>query len=455
MDRLLHEASSLIDAFGRTATAAALGDSLDNMRAQIRKGTVAEIDRAAILRDAGNRLADQEKPSPGPVFNLSGTILHTNLGRAPLAKEAVDAMVAAAGSCDLEFDLQSGKRGDRDRHVSEILCRLTGAEAATVVNNNAAAVLLVLNTLARRKEVPVSRGELIEIGGSFRLPDVMARAGCKLVEVGTTNRTHVQDYENVVGPRTALLLKAHTSNYVVNGFTAHVSEAELATIARNHGIPAVIDLGSGSLVNMACYGLRDERTVRQSIEDGMDVVTFSGDKLLGGPQAGLIVGNRTLIEKIKRNPLRRALRCDKITLAALNATLKLYEHPEKLAQRLPGIRLMERPLDEIEALGHRLAQMLSAYLPEWLVSLESATCQIGSGAAPTRTLASKALVFRGRGRTSQRHLKALSALFRSLPIPVIGRLHDGAFWIDLRCLEDEDGFVAQLNDASSNGATVL
>ncbi|HEX6319865.1 MAG TPA: L-seryl-tRNA(Sec) selenium transferase, partial [Burkholderiales bacterium] len=338
---------------------------------------------------------------------------------------------AAREPVNLEYDLEGGRRGERDGHVEALLCRLTGAEAATVVNNNAAAVLLVLNTLAARKEVPVSRGELIEIGGSFRLPDIMARSGCRLREVGTTNRTHLADYAGALGPKTGLVLKVHTSNYAIEGFTAAASEKELAALCRERGLPLAVDLGSGTLVDLRRYGLPHEPTVQEALAHGADVVTFSGDKLLGGPQAGIIVGAKALIEKLRKNPLKRALRLDKVTLAALAAVLKLYLDPDRLAQRLPTLRLLSRPVEDIRQLALRIAPRLPR---AEVIDCES---QIGSGALPTQRLPSAGLAIRpGDAR--------LAARFRALPIPVIGRLQDGAYILDLRCLEDETGFVDQL-----------
>ena len=453
VDRLLRSDPliALIEAHGRQPTADAVRNVLAGMRAALENGTseslaVNEGDIAALVLA---RLVRTEAPTLKRVFNLTGTVLHTNLGRAPLAAEAIAAMTdAARGASNLEFDLATGRRGDRDSHIEELICALTGAEAATVVNNNAAAVMLVLNTLARRKEVPVSRGELIEIGGAFRLPDIMSRSGCRLVEVGTTNRTHASDFEGAIGPRTALLMAVHTSNYSVEGFTSAVPEATLAELAHSHDLPFVIDLGSGTLADLERYGLPHEQTPRDSIAAGADLVTFSGDKLLGGPQAGLIVGRADLIAKLKKNPLKRAMRCDKMTIAALAATLRLYDDPDRLAERLPTLRLLTRPVAELQALAARLTPVLALRLGDgFTVAGTPAGGQIGSGALPVESLDSFALTLtpaakRGRGGA----LKRLAASLRTLPVPVIGRVHEDALWLDLRCLDDETEFVAQLSE---------
>ncbi len=433
VDALLREpaSSALIERHGRAPVTQAIRDVLAELRSA---RTV--LDPAALLARIAERLSAQGRPSLRPVFNLTGTLLHTNLGRALLPEEAIEAMGAVARSAaSLEYDVDEGKRGERDSHVEKLLCELTGAEGATVVNNNAAAVLLVLNTLARGKEVPASRGELIEIGGSFRLPDIMARSGCRLREVGTTNRTHLADYAEAIGAKTGAVLKAHTSNYAIQGFTASVGEAELARLCAERGVPLVVDLGSGALLDLSHLGLR-EPTVRETLAHGVDLVTFSGDKLLGGPQAGFVAGRAALVAKIRRNPLKRALRVDKVTLAALAAVLRLYADPERAAQRIPTLRLLSRPVEDIRAQATRLASLMQRALRE---SVETISCEseVGSGAAPTARVASFGLAIRpGTDK--------LAARFRALPIPVIGRLQDGAFILDLRTLEDEAAFLAQL-----------
>jgi L-seryl-tRNA(Ser) seleniumtransferase len=331
-----------------------------------------------------------ERVGPGlvPVFNMTGTVIHTNLGRALISRAMADAGIAAAiNPVTLEYDLDDGRRGDRDHLIEPMLCALTGAEAATVVNNNAAALLLVLNTLGLGKSVPVSRGELIEIGGSFRLPEIIARAGCRIHEVGTTNRTHPGDFAEAIDAATPLLLKVHPSNFRIEGFTSTVSTQALAQIARAHGIPLVVDLGSGALVNLERFGLPHEPTVAETLAQGADLVTFSGDKLLGAVQAGLIVGRRDLIEQVKRNPIKRALRCDKITLGILHYTLRLYQDPDRLAGELPLLRTLTRPLAQLLATATRIAQHIRPRLAAtFTVAATQSDCQIGSGALPATAL---------------------------------------------------------------------
>jgi len=429
--------------FGRPAVVAAVREALARLRAAA--DTSVDIDAVAALtcRD----LAETAQPTLKPVHNLTGTVLHTNFGRAPIAEAAVEAAIAAMRApVTLEFDLASGTRGDRDAHVRGLLASLTGAEDATVVNNNAAAILAVLNTFALGREVVVSRGELIEIGGSFRLPDIMARAGARLVEIGTTNRTHLADYASAIGPATALILKVHPSNYRIEGFSAAVPVPALATLARERAVPLVHDLGSGVLIDLSRHGLPREPTVADALADGADLVTFSGDKLLGGPQAGLIVGRHDLIAALDRNPLKRALRLDKIRLAALAATLALYRDPDRLAERLPTLRLLARPLAEIRVAAARLAPAIAAAVgTAFVVEVVPCHSEIGSGALPVETIPSVGLALRStRRKHNGAALTALAAALRSLPTPVIGRISRQRLVLDCRCLTDEAGFVATL-----------
>jgi L-seryl-tRNA(Ser) seleniumtransferase len=440
VDRVLREAGALIDAHGRTLVTEAVRDAL---AAQRERGEAADTD--AILADAAAALARLMQKSQRRVFNLTGTVLHTNLGRAPLPEEAIEAAVEAMREpTTLEYETEVGRRGERDNHIAGWLKRLSGAEAALAVNNNAGALVLVLNALAAGKETIVSRGELIEIGGAFRLPDIMARAGTTLREIGTTNRTHLRDFAAAIGPQTGLILKVHTSNYAIHGFTAAVPTPELTALARQHNLPLVEDLGSGTLVDLDAWGLPHEPTVAQALKAGANLVTFSGDKLLGGPQAGLVVGRADLIATLARNPLKRALRLDKIRLAALEAVLRLYADPDRLAARLPALRLLVRPADEIAALAERMLPAVVGAL-DGVATVEIAECksQIGSGALPVSLLPSAGLALRPV-QASGKAVEKLAQQLRDLPVPVIGHIEAGYLVLDLRCLEDEASFIANL-----------
>lgn len=445
-------AGILIERFGRAASTNAIRDTLKDARAALQTGGCFVPSAEHIAAQSLAYLEKEDRSALRPLFNLSGTVLHTNLGRAALAEAAIEAAVAAMrNSVALEFDLETGKRGERDDHVRVLLRSLTGAEDATVVNNNAAAVLLCLNTLANGREAVVSRGELIEIGGAFRMPEIMARAGARLVEIGTTNRTHPRDYASALNTETGVILKVHTSNYRIQGFTCEVGTWELSAIANKASVPLLHDLGSGSLINLAAYGLEREPTVREALAEGADIVTFSGDKLLGGPQAGFVVGRRDLIAAINRNPMKRALRVDKIRLAAIEATLKLYRDPDRLAERLPTMRFLARPRQEIEACAARaLPHVAQAVGDAFAVELCQCRSQVGSGALPLETIESAGLSI--RASAGGRAIEDLARRLRALPTPVIGRIEKDRLVLDFRCLTDEEAFLSNLPHLR-NGAT--
>lgn len=344
-------------------------------------------DFSAIVEMVLTRVAEKSRRHLKKVINATGIVLHTNMGRAVLAEAAVKAIAEIAGSySNLELDLSTGERGTRYSHVEDLLCKLTGAEAGIIVNNNAAAVLLVLNTLANHQEVVVSRGQLVEIGGSFRIPDVMAQSGAILAEVGTTNKTHLRDYENAINEQTALLLKVHTSNYKIIGFTSEVLASELVRLGKKAGLPVYEDLGSGVLVDFLSYGIGHEPTVRESIDAGVDIVSCSGDKLFGGPQAGIIVGRAELIKKIKKNPLTRALRVDKFTLAAMEATLRLYLDEQKAAKEIPTLNMITMPIEEIREKAERLADLVYNTAKNIEIEVLEGYSQVGGGALPEENI---------------------------------------------------------------------
>jgi L-seryl-tRNA(Ser) seleniumtransferase len=439
-------AEPLLIRFNREYVVQGCRDILDELRSALSDGHVdaAALEDDAILATLEARLAGSAEATLQRVVNATGTVLHTNLGRALLAQTAIDAVVQAASHpSNLEYDLAQGDRGQREMAVESLLMDLTGAEAATVVNNNAAAVLLALNTLASGKEVIVSRGELIEIGGAFRIPDIMARSGAILKEVGTTNRTHVADYENAITDRTTLLLKVHTSNYRVVGFVADVGLAELVAIGRRRGIPVMEDLGSGALVDLSRYNLPKEPVVAERIALGADLVTFSGDKVLGGPQAGVVVGRTALVKQMAANPLHRAVRCGKLTIAALEATLRLYRESACIAHVIPTLRMFTRPLTDIENVAQRaLPALASALGAGFRVSVQDSTSQIGSGALPTKEISTKVIAiehdFMGPHRIAGR--------FRQARPPIIGRIADDKFLLDARTIFDPLDLVPNWSD---------
>ena len=441
VDRLLKHprCEILLTRYNRDYVTQKCREALNQLRADIRQGKGAIAADDTVIGQIETRIAAESRPGHIRVINATGTILHTNLGRALLAPEAIEAMIAVGQHpVNLEFDLAAGKRGRREETLQNLLVELTGAEAATVVNNNAAAVLLGLNTLAQGKEVIVSRGELIEIGGAFRIPEIMVKSGARLKEVGSTNRTHAADYENAIGENTALLLKVHTSNYRVVGFTSEVSLEELVAIGKRRNVPVMEDLGSGALIDLSRYGLPKEPLVSERIAAGADLVTFSGDKILGGPQAGLMAGTKDLIARINKNHLQRALRCGKVTLAALEATLRLYRQSPDITQAIPTLRAFTRAAADIRETGEKAAQQLrSALGNEFRIDLEESTSQIGSGALPTEELPTFVLAI----THDNLNATVIAATFRGATPPIIGRIKDERFLLDLRTIFDADDLV--------------
>jgi L-seryl-tRNA(Ser) seleniumtransferase len=441
IDRLLNHArcAALLTRYNRDYMTQKCRASLDQLRANIRQGKGQFLNDDAILDQVEAQVELESRPGHIRVVNATGTILHTNLGRALLSQAAIDAMVAVAGKpINLEYDLAAGKRGKREETLEQLLVDLTGAEAATVVNNNAAAVLLGLNSLAQGKEVIVSRGELIEIGGAFRIPEIMAKSGAILREVGATNRTHPADYENAINENTALLLKVHTSNYKVVGFTAEVTLEQMVAIGKQHHLPVMEDLGSGALIDLSQYGLSKEPLVGERIAAGADVVTFSGDKILGGPQAGLMVGKKELIGKMNKNHLQRALRCGKVTLAALEATLRRYRQSPNIVEEIPTLRAFTRSVDEVRGMGQTVLPKLEAALGNgYQLSLQDSTSQIGSGALPTEELPTVVITV----AHPKRGANAIAKQFRQADPPIIGRIQDDKFLLDLRTIFDAGDLV--------------
>jgi len=421
----------------------AVRELLAEQRAAILAGeavTPADLGREAMVPRFERKLARKLALNFRTVINGTGVVVHTNLGRSLLPQSAMDMLLqVGARYSNLEFDLETGRRGSRYSLVEELLCELTGAEAGLVVNNNAAAVLLVLETLAAGREVVVSRGQLVEIGGSFRIPDVMAKSGATLVEVGATNRTHLRDYQAAINDNTAMLLKVHTSNFKVIGFTSEVPPDELVALAGQHGLPVVEDLGSGCFVDLSRFGLAKEPTVQEVIRAGVDVVTFSGDKLLGGPQAGIILGRRKYIDRIKKNPMNRALRIDKFTLAGLEAILRLYFDEEQALAAIPTLAMLSMPVEVIDRRAKRLARRLgSALADRCQVAVQPIESRVGGGALPEQGLASRAVALLPLDRS----VNSLEGALRQGRVPVIGRIEDDRFLLDMRTVADRE--VAEL-----------
>jgi L-seryl-tRNA(Ser) seleniumtransferase len=412
-------------------------DHLTDVRTAILAGKAVAFDWPEMIRLLDERTHD----SLGRAINGQGVVLHTGLGRAALSKAARRALADVAENfCNLAIDLETGRRGERYAHVADLLCELTGAEAAMVVNNNAAATMLILNTMAAGKEAIISRGQLVEIGGAFRMPDIMERSNVKMVEVGTTNRTHLKDYRAAITANTGLLIRVHMSNYKIVGFTKEVPLEELVVLGSEFKIPVVDDLGSGALIDLSKYGLPKEPMVQESVAAGADVVCFSGDKLLGGPQCGIIIGRKACIEPMKKNPLTRALRCGKLTYAALEATLRLFFDPEQLGRDHAVMALLLKPLPEMQRQAERLLRAVADLQDKAEFDIRDATSEIGSGSLATEQLPTKVVAIRPKSFAAD----DLARRLRQCDPPVFGRVADDALLLDFRTIrEDEIDFVAQ------------
>ncbi|MBN1418066.1 MAG: L-seryl-tRNA(Sec) selenium transferase [Planctomycetes bacterium] len=430
----------LVEGASRAAVAGALRQVLDGLRADILAGGAAgdRLEPASIASAVAGAMRTAAARRYVRAINGTGIVLHTGLGRAPLAEEARRAIARAAGYAVVEVDPETGERSRREDALAETLRAITGAEAAFAVNNNAGATLLILAALARGREVVVSRGELIEIGGSFRLPEILEASGARLVAVGTTNRTYLRDYEAAIGDATSLLMKAHTSNYRIVGFTEDAAIGELSALARARGIPLLHDLGSGCVIEEGPPVLADEPRVRRSLAEGADLVCFSADKLLGAPQGGIILGRKDLVERIRRHPIARAVRLDKLALAGLQATLEIYQDPARILERIPALRLLAAPVEEIERRGRALIERLRGADPDLEIALVPSTAQAGSGSLPGLEIPSRAIAVRSRTRGPDRLARAL----RLGETPIFGRIQDDRLRIDLRTVApDEEEIV--------------
>ncbi|MCX7694399.1 MAG: L-seryl-tRNA(Sec) selenium transferase [Caloramator sp.] len=435
---------NFLDKYPRSYVIDVIRTVIDNYRKKILKGYIQEVNYEEIVMDICNQLEINYRPSLRRVINATGTVIHTNLGRSPISKYALERVMEIGGRYNnLEYNLEEGKRGSRYSHVEKIICKITGAEAAMVVNNNAAAVMLVLSTIAKNKEVIVSRGQLVEIGGSFRIPLVMEQSGAILKEIGTTNRTHLYDYENAINENTAAILKVHQSNYKILGFTEEVSIEDLIELKKKYNLPLIEDIGSGVFIDLSKYGLTYEPTVQNSIKKGVDVVTFSGDKLLGGPQAGIIIGKKDLIQRMKKNQLTRALRIDKFTLAALEATLNLYLDEEKVIKEVPILNMLTLNSEELKRRANKLLRTLKKVIKDdrAKIAIKEDYSTVGGGAMPLETIPTYAVFVEPKNKK----VEMVEQELRKCEIPVVVRVSKNNIIMDVRTLFEDDYIVIQKN----------